>query len=112
MAIAPVFGAPIKRKEDPRFVTGSGSFVDDVQLPGMTYAWRSCARRTRMPASSSIDVSRAREMPGVLAAWTGKDLEDDLNPLPMAWAAGGNSGGEVGGVVNNSTLRASWPLMT
>jgi carbon-monoxide dehydrogenase large subunit len=100
MAIAPVFGAPIKRKEDPRFVTGTGSYVDDVQLPGMTFA--SVVRSPYAHARIiGVDTSRAKEMPGVLAVWSGKDLEADINPLPMAWAAGGNSGGEVGGIVNN-----------
>jgi carbon-monoxide dehydrogenase large subunit len=100
MAVATAFGAAIKRKEDPRFVTGTGTYVDDVQLPGMTYAavLRSPYAHARI---RSIDISKAKGMPGVLAVWTGKDLEADLNPLPMAWAAGGNSGGEVGGVVNN-----------
>ena len=49
----------------------------------------------------SVDTSPAKEMPGVLAVWSGKDLEADVNPLPMAWAAGGKFGGEVGGIVNN-----------
>jgi carbon-monoxide dehydrogenase large subunit len=100
MAVATAFGAAIKRKEDPRFVTGSGTYVDDVQLPGMTYAaiLRSPYAHARI---RSIDTSRAKTKPGVLAVWTGADLENELNPLPMAWAAGGNLGGEVGGVVNN-----------
>jgi aerobic carbon-monoxide dehydrogenase large subunit len=100
MAVATAFGAAIKRKEDPRFVTGTGTYVDDVQLPGMTYAavLRSPYAHARI---RSIDITKAKEMPGVLAVWTGKDLENDLNPLPMAWAADGNSGGAVGGVVNN-----------
>src|ERR671914_2972874 len=100
MAVATAFGAGIKRKEDPRFVTGTGTYTDDVQLPGMTYAavLRSPYAHARI---RSIDIVKAKQMPGVLAVWTGKDLENDLNPLPMAWAAGGNSGGEVGGVVNN-----------
>ncbi|MGH2356581.1 MAG: xanthine dehydrogenase family protein molybdopterin-binding subunit, partial [Candidatus Limnocylindria bacterium] len=100
MAVATAFGAAIKRKEDPRFVTGTGTYLDDVQLPGMTYAaiLRSPYAHARI---RSIDTAKAKGMPGVLAVWTGKDLEADLNPLPMAWAAGGASGGEVGGVVNN-----------
>jgi carbon-monoxide dehydrogenase large subunit len=100
MAVASAFGAAIKRKEDPRFVTGTGTYVDDVQLPGMTYAavLRSPYAHARI---RSVDTSRARSMPGVLAVWTGKDVEAEINPLPMAWAAGGNLGGEKGGIVNN-----------
>ena len=33
-----LFGKAIKRREDPRFITGRGQYVDDVKLPGMTYA--------------------------------------------------------------------------
>ena len=100
MAVASAFGAAIKRKEDPRFVTGTGTYVDDIQLPGMTYAaiLRSPYAHARI---RSVDTSRARSMPGVLAVWTGKAVETDINPLPMAWAAGGNLGGEKGGIVNN-----------
>jgi carbon-monoxide dehydrogenase large subunit len=38
MAIPPKFvGMPIKRREDPRLITGSATYVDDLHLPGMTY---------------------------------------------------------------------------
>ena len=42
-------GAAIRRKEDRRFLTGTGQFVDDVTLPHCTRPW--CAARTPMPAS-------------------------------------------------------------
>jgi aerobic carbon-monoxide dehydrogenase large subunit len=100
MAVETILGAPLKRKEDLRFITGKGNYVDDIKLSGMTHAaiLRSPYAHARI---ASIDTSRASQMPGVLAVFTGKDLESELNPLPMAWAAGGASGGEVGGVVNN-----------
>jgi carbon-monoxide dehydrogenase large subunit len=100
MAIATPLGAPVKRTEDPRLVTGAGSFLDDIKLPGMTHAaiLRSPYAHARIV---SIDTTRAAAMPGVIAVFTGKDLESELNPLPCAWAAGGASGGEVGGVTNN-----------
>jgi carbon-monoxide dehydrogenase large subunit len=82
-----VFGARIKRREDPRFITGSGNYLDDIKLPGMTYAavLRSPYAHARI---RSIDTSAAEEMPGVLAVWTGADFAD-VNPLPCAWPAGG-----------------------
>ncbi len=82
-----VFGARIKRREDPRFITGSGNYLDDIKLPGMTYAavLRSPYAHARI---RSIDTSAAKEMPGVLAVWTGADFAD-VNPLPCAWPAGG-----------------------
>jgi aerobic carbon-monoxide dehydrogenase large subunit len=82
-----IVGKPIKRREDPRLITGAGSFLDDVKLPGMTYAAvvRSPYGHAKI---TSIDSSRASKMPGVLGVFTGEDLEE-LNPLPCAWQAGG-----------------------
>jgi carbon-monoxide dehydrogenase large subunit len=87
MAVATPFGAPLKRREDPRFITGAGSYLDDIKLPGMTYAAvvRSPYAHARI---RSIDTTEAAAMPGVLAVFTGKEMES-INPLPCAWAAGG-----------------------
>jgi carbon-monoxide dehydrogenase large subunit len=76
-----VLGAPIKRVEDPRFITGKGRFLDDIKLPGMTYL--SILRSPYAHANiRSIDTSAARAMPGVVAVLTGADIP--YNPLPMA----------------------------
>jgi carbon-monoxide dehydrogenase large subunit len=82
-----VLGAPIKRREDPRFITGEGNFLDDIKLPGLTHAvvLRSTYAHARL---RSVDTSRAKSMPGVVAVFTGQDFAD-VNPLPCAWAAGG-----------------------
>jgi len=77
-------GKSLKRREDPRLITGSATYTDDIQLPRMLYAavlrspWAH-ARITR------IDVARARTSPGVIAVYTGRDLADRLNPVPCAW---------------------------
>ncbi len=80
-------GKAIKRREDPRLITGAGSFLDDVRLPGMAHAavLRSPYAHARI---RGIDVSRALAMPGVLGVFTGEDVKDDINPLPCAWQAG------------------------
>ena len=54
-----LFGKAIKRREDPRFITGRGTYVDDVKLPGMTYAAfvRSPHAHAKLKA---IDGARAR----------------------------------------------------
>ena len=67
------FGARIKRNEDPRLLTGHALFVDDVNLPGMAHIAfvRSTYAHARI---RSIDVSAARELPGVLAVYTAADL--------------------------------------
>src|SRR5690242_15238817 len=86
---ADVLGAPIKRVEDPRFITGKGRYLDDVQLTGTTHLaiLRSPYAHAKI---NSIDISRAKAMPGVLAVFVGADIP--YNPLPMAWPAGGSAG--------------------
>jgi len=66
MATTKLFGASIKRREDPRFITGRGNYTDDLKLPGMTYAAfvRSPHAHARVKA---IDVTRAKAHPGVIA---------------------------------------------
>src|SRR5688500_1954159 len=88
MAAAPakMVGQPIKRREDPRLITGAGNYLDDVKLPGLTHAalLRSPYAHARI---KSIDTSRAKGMPGVVGVFTGDDFMD-VNPLPAAWQAG------------------------
>jgi aerobic carbon-monoxide dehydrogenase large subunit len=80
-------GAPIKRVEDPRLITGAAKYLDDLKLPGVAHVaiLRSPHAHARIGA---IDVSRAAASPGVVAVFTGKDFEH-LNPLPCAWQASG-----------------------
>jgi carbon-monoxide dehydrogenase large subunit len=67
-------GHSIRRKEDPRFIRGKGTYVDDVQLPGML--WLDIVRSPHAHARIvRIDTARALAVPGVLAVITGKDLE-------------------------------------
>src|SRR5262245_39572524 len=74
-------GQPLKRLEDPRLLTGHGSFVDDIQLPDMLYAsvLRSPHAHARL---KSIDVEAARRLPGVVAVLTGADIAGALGNLP------------------------------
>ena len=67
-------GHSVQRKEDPRFIRGKGTYVDDVTLPGMLYLdiVRSPYAHARI---TNIDTSAALAMPGVLAVITGKDLD-------------------------------------
>src|SRR5437773_77550 len=78
-----MFGKSIKRREDPRFITGRGNYVDDLKLPGMTYAAfvRSPHAHARI---KGIDVSAAKTHPGVVAVFTGKDMTG-VNSLPCGW---------------------------
>jgi len=75
-------GARIPRNEDGRLLTGRALFVDDVALPGMLHAalLRSAHAHGRI---RSIDASRAREMPGVVAVYTAADLGEYWKPGPL-----------------------------
>jgi CO/xanthine dehydrogenase Mo-binding subunit len=81
-------GQSLRRKEDPRLITGRATYVDDIVLPGMLHAAivRSPEAHARIV---SIDSSAALERTGVRAVFTGEDMHDLLAPLPMAWAPPG-----------------------
>lgn len=91
-----LIGAPIKRTEDPRFITGRGRYLDDIQMPLMTHL--AILRSPYAHANiRSIDTSAAKGMPGVIAVFTGADIP--YNPLPFAWPAGGSAG-----IQNNANM--------
>ena len=79
-----IFGSAIRRREDPRLLTGTGTFTDDITLPGLAHAalLRSPHAHARI---RTIDTGRASEAPGVLAVYTGKDTAAVLKPIPCAW---------------------------
>ncbi|MGD0430573.1 MAG: xanthine dehydrogenase family protein molybdopterin-binding subunit [Acetobacteraceae bacterium] len=77
-------GAPVRRREDLRLLTGQGRYGDDLTLPDQTYAVM-----VRSPHAHAeivtIDAGEACAMPGVLAMLTGRDMmEDGLRPIPHA----------------------------
>ena len=78
------FGSSVKRREDPKLITGQGNYVDDIKLFGMTHAVivRSPHAHARI---TNIDTSRAKNHPGVVAVFTGADLQQDLGSLIVAW---------------------------
>jgi len=66
-------GQPVRRTEDPRLVKGQGRFTDDIDLPGQVYAAIVRSRHAH-GVIRDIDVAPAFEQPGMLGAYTGKDL--------------------------------------
>ena len=79
-----VFGNSVKRREDPRMVTGYGNYVDDIKLPRMLHV--SLARSPHAHANiKAIDTSKARASEGVVAVFTGGQLKDQLGSLPVGW---------------------------
>ncbi len=81
---APLIGARVERKEDYRFLTGGGTYTDDVTLQGQTYA---CFLRSPHAHAkiNRIDTSKAKTAPGVVAVYTGSDLPDSVGGLPCGW---------------------------
>ena len=79
-----IFGSGIRRREDPRLITGSATYTDDLTLPRMVHAamLRSPHAHARI---TSVDTSRAAAAPGVLAVYTHTDTEGGLQPAPCAW---------------------------
>jgi aerobic carbon-monoxide dehydrogenase large subunit len=79
-----IFGSGIKRREDPRLITGTATYTDDVKLPGLTYAafLRSPYAHARI---AKIDTKAAERAPGVLAVYTGAAVKDRVAPVPCAW---------------------------
>ena len=74
-------GAPIPRREDARLLTGRGTFVDDLEMPGVAHA-----AMVRSPHAHArvrrIDTTAARALPGVLAVVTAADIADIQKPWP------------------------------
>src|SRR5512132_1233569 len=78
-------GAPVRRKEDFRFITGQGQYTDDVTRPGETRAVfvRSPHAHAKI---KSIDVAAAKKMPGVIDVLTGAELANDkIGNLICGW---------------------------
>ena len=84
--MAPPFegiGAAVRRKEDQRFISGRGTYTDDINRPGQLYAFirRSDRPHAKFPA---VDTGAAMELPGVVAIYTAADLAN-IGGLPCGW---------------------------
>lgn len=81
--MAKYVGTSMKRREDPRFIQGHGSYVANLTLPNMAYmaVKRSPYAHARI---KSINTAKAASLPGVVAVFTGKDMADVGN-LPSGW---------------------------
>src|SRR5215813_274249 len=78
-------GTPVRRREDYRFLTGQGTYTDDINRPGQLYAFilRSSHASARLGA---IDTAAAAKAAGVVAIYTGKDMAaDGIGGLPCGW---------------------------
>ena len=76
-----MLGQAIRRKEDERFITGAGLYVEDVQLPGMLYV--AFVRSAHAHAIiRRVATDRARKVPGVVAVITGDEWPELASKLP------------------------------
>ena len=96
-------GAPVRRKEDLRFLTGRGNYVDDINRPGQAYA--AFVRSPHAHANiNSVDVSKASGAPGVIAALSGSDVAaDGLGGLPVGWGITSKDG--------SAMAEPPWPIL-
>ncbi|MEH2562811.1 CO/xanthine dehydrogenase Mo-binding subunit [Bradyrhizobium sp. AZCC 2289] len=96
-------GASVVRKEDRRFITGKGRYVDDFKLVGLTHAHfiRSPHAHAKI---KSIDASAAMKMPGVVGVLTGQQIVDDkVGNLICGWAVTSKDGSPM--------KMGAWPAM-
>jgi aerobic carbon-monoxide dehydrogenase large subunit len=78
-------GAPVRRKEDVRFLSGRGNYTDDINRPGQLYAY---VKRSDRPHAriDGIDTEAASTAPGIVAVFTGADMAaEDIGGLPCGW---------------------------
>jgi aerobic carbon-monoxide dehydrogenase large subunit len=103
-------GGGVLRKEDPELITGQAVFVDDIALPGM--AWVGIVRSPYAHARiRSVDVARARENTGVIAAFSGAELQDEwAAALPCAWPI--QTGSFPTPTDDDPRMPSHWPLAT
>lgn len=88
-------GASVRRREDKRFVTGSGNYTDDIQVKGQVHAAfaRSLWARARI---EDVPRDEVLAMPGVLALLTGSEMaEDGLGDLPCGWLVKSKDGSDM-----------------
>ncbi|MDE2578803.1 MAG: xanthine dehydrogenase family protein molybdopterin-binding subunit [Hyphomicrobiales bacterium] len=90
-------GAPVRRKEDFRFITGKGRYVDDINRPGQAYAY--FLRSPHAHATiNKIDTSAALKEPGVVAILTGDDVAaDKVGGLICGWMIHNKDGSPMKG---------------
>ena len=106
-AITPskLMGAEVKRKEDPRMITGASTYVTDIALPGML--WVAFVRSPHAHAKfTKVDASAALKVPGVKQVVTGEDIKKLAKALPPASASA------EGGASASAPGRQHWALST
>ena len=79
-----VFGSSIKRREDPRLITGQGNYADDIKMVGMLHV--AFVRSPHAHANiKGIEPSKAEALEGVVAVFTGAEMQEELGELILGW---------------------------
>ncbi len=88
-------GAPVRRKEDQRFITGKGQYTDDINRPGQTYAV--FVRSPHAHANiRKVNTAEALKKPGCLAVFTGEDIaRDKIGALFCGWMITSKDGSQM-----------------
>ena len=82
--LLPYIGQPVKRREDFKFLTGKGRYVDDIKLPGMLYV--AIARSPHAHAIiRNVELNPAKAAPGIRLVLAGKDLDGKIGPIVPNW---------------------------
>jgi aerobic carbon-monoxide dehydrogenase large subunit len=82
VGITKLVGSRVKRVEDPRFLCGKATYVDDVSFPGVVYV--AFVRSTHAHARlKNVDVSAAARAPGVRRIFTGDEIDKALKPMGL-----------------------------
>jgi carbon-monoxide dehydrogenase large subunit len=88
----PHIGESVLRKEDVRFLTGAGQYTDDIKIANQTQAI--FVRSPHAHANvKSVNTERALAMPGVVAVFTGKDIDGKMGGLPCGWLINNSADG-------------------
>ena len=86
----PLVGKAIRRQEDPRLITGTATYVDDIEIPGMHYV--AIVRSPHAAARiNGINAKAALDHPGVVAVFTGADIKG-VGGVPCAVVTSRDSG--------------------
>ncbi|MDP2618927.1 MAG: xanthine dehydrogenase family protein molybdopterin-binding subunit [Hyphomicrobiales bacterium] len=96
-------GAAVLRREDGRFITGKGRFVDDISRPGQAYA---CFLRSPHAHAEirKVDVAKAAKSAGVIVVLTGKEVAaDGLGGMPCGWGITNSDGTKM--------VEPAWPIL-
>ena len=96
-------GASVRRVEDQRFITGSGNYVDDINLAHQCHA---AFIRSDQPHAelTGVKTDKAEKAPGVVAVLTGADVAaDGLGGLPCGWG--------ITSIDGNPMTEPPWPLL-